>query len=58
MTEQMLNVSNGSTSIQQASGKGLSQIVRGNISDTSPLNCSVASLWEAESGIPSVWRAW
>ena len=36
MAQQMLNVSNSSTATQQAGGKCLSQIVRGNICNTGP----------------------
>jgi hypothetical protein len=40
MAKQMLNVSDGSTSTQQPSGESLSQIVRGNVSNTSAPECS------------------
>jgi len=40
MAKQMLNISNGGAPAQQASGKRLSPIVRGNVSNTSSPECS------------------
>ena len=37
MTEQMLDIRNGSTSTQQPGSKRLSQVMGGNVSNTSPL---------------------
>jgi len=57
MAKQMLNVSNGSTSTQQASGKCFSKIVRGNTRDGSPFERTAASPWKGQSVVAAVWRA-
>jgi len=49
MAEQMLNISDRSTSTQQAGSKRLSQIVRGNMSYVSSLEHGSVSLWEDRS---------
>jgi hypothetical protein len=45
MTQKMLNVSDGSTSAQQASSKRLSQIVRGDVSIDLPQSCQPLGRW-------------
>jgi hypothetical protein len=55
MAQQVLNVGDGSTSTQQASGKCLSQIVRGNDFNASYPKCSAPDSPEDESVVAAVW---